>query len=388
VNYFGKISLGLAFAVACVLSYTDVALAQTIAWQESVNMFQGETDQAFVDTTGNLAVGYNASGDTSVDDATGQPTANVTVNGVSFVAQLAGTALVGSGGESIMLDGGLDNAGAFGDGEFSRDVDIFHLIRGSTFEVPSVTLGGLEIGQEYLIQIFTNDARSNRHAEFLTGFGDGSGSTEPVGVSQLNNGPSGVDVDGNQIPAVLPETEAGDSIIGTFTPTTSILTFNVFGSDTIGGPVWSAAGASDGRSQINAIQLRRVEEVTSVVGDWTGDGIVDCADLDGYVGNIGATATGALAALDLDGNGTLDSSDADGHIRTLVTTTNGIVGTFPGDLNCDGSVSVLGDAITLVGNLNSPVNSYSLGDINFDGTVSVLGDAIALVFNLNSSNTR
>jgi hypothetical protein len=124
-----------------------------------------------------------------------------------------------------------------------------------------------------------------------------------------------------------------------------------------------------------------------VPGDFNEDGVVDCADLDGYIGNIGAAATGTLAALDIDGDGTLSAADASTHITTLVVTMpNGVTGTFPGDLNCDGTVNVLGDAFALVGNLGNAVTSYSQGDINFDGTVNVLGDAFALVGNLGMSN--
>lgn len=126
--------------------------------------------------------------------------------------------------------------------------------------------------------------------------------------------------------------------------------------------------------------------VATPTGDWNGDGVVDCADLDGYVGNIGAAATGALATLDLDSSGTLEASDADTHITTLIQTSNGVVGTFAGDVNCDGSVNVLGDAFVLVANLGNNVTSYSDGDLNFDGTVNVLGDAFVLVANLNMSN--
>jgi len=121
-------------------------------------------------------------------------------------------------------------------------------------------------------------------------------------------------------------------------------------------------------------------------GDANLDGVVDCADLDGYVGNIGSAAVGSLAALDIDGNGTLDASDADTHITTLIETSNGVVGTFPGDLNCDGNVNVLGDASILVANLGGSVSSYAQGDINFDGTVNVLGDAFVLVGNLGNTN--
>ena len=121
-------------------------------------------------------------------------------------------------------------------------------------------------------------------------------------------------------------------------------------------------------------------------GDFDGDGDVDCDDLDGYIGNIGADATGMLAALDFDGNGTLTSEDADMVIAQSVTTSNGVTGTFPGDVNCDGSVNVLGDAFALVGSLGGSATMYSQGDVNFDGIVNVLGDAFVLVGNLGMNN--
>ena len=123
-----------------------------------------------------------------------------------------------------------------------------------------------------------------------------------------------------------------------------------------------------------------------LLGDFNLDGEVDCDDLDGYVGTLGATVTAELAPLDLDSDGTISAADANTHITTLVQTTNGRTGTFPGDLNCDGVVNVLGDAFALVGNLGNSVTSYSQGDINFDGTVDVLGDAFILIGNLGSTN--
>jgi len=136
------------------------------------------------------------------------------------------------------------------------------------------------------------------------------------------------------------------------------------------------------------VETFTVEIVGSELGDFNNDGDVDCDDLDGYVGNIGAEATGAFAVLDLDGDGFLSADDADEHIRTLVVTQpNGVTGTIPGDANCDGTVNVLGDALALVNSLNGPATMYSEGDLNFDGTVNVLGDALILVFNLGMSNT-
>ena len=125
---------------------------------------------------------------------------------------------------------------------------------------------------------------------------------------------------------------------------------------------------------------------TLPLGDFDGNGVVDCADFDGYIGNIGSAAAGALSRLDIDSNGTLSEADADLLATTLVVTTNGVTGTVRGDLNCDGQVNVLGDAFSLVGSLGTSVTTYGAGDANFDGTVSVLGDAFILIGALGFSN--
>ena len=139
-------------------------------------------------------------------------------------------------------------------------------------------------------------------------------------------------------------------------------------------------------ANVRITDIRVSTSAVAIPGDFNDDGMVDCDDLDGYVGNIGAAATGALAALDLDGDGTLSAGDANTHITTLVVTSNGVTGTFPGDLNCDGRVNVLGDAFALVSNLNNTVTMYSQGDLNFSGNVNVLGDAFALIGNIGMSN--
>ena len=124
------------------------------------------------------------------------------------------------------------------------------------------------------------------------------------------------------------------------------------------------------------------------LGDFNGDGVADCSDLDGYVGNLGAAAAGELAVLDIDGDGTLTLDDAEQHVDTLVVTLpNGVTGTVLGDLNCDGSVTVLGDAFALIGSLSAAsVTTYAEGDVNFDGVVTVLGDAFVLIGALGFSN--
>lgn len=123
-----------------------------------------------------------------------------------------------------------------------------------------------------------------------------------------------------------------------------------------------------------------------LTGDFNGDNIVDCSDLNEYVGNLDSAAAGDLAPLDLTGDGMVTIDDANLHITTLVQTINGMVGTFPGDLNCDGSVDVLDDAFVFIENLGNVVSAYADGDINFDGQVDVLGDAFVLIANLGMSN--
>ena len=68
-------------------------------------------------------------------------------------------------------------------------------------------------------------------------------------------------------------------------------------------------------------------------GDFDFGGDVDLNDLDQYIGNIGASPTGALRALDLDSDGDIDADDMNQHYTQLVETSNGAKGTFAGDLN-------------------------------------------------------
>ena len=137
---------------------------------------------------------------------------------------------------------------------------------------------------------------------------------------------------------------------------------------------------------LDNIAITAVEPSAGVLGDFDGNGVVDCVDLDGYIGNIGTPATGMHAALDIDMDETLTEDDANSTIMNLVVTSNGITRTFPGDLNCDGIVDVLNDAFTLIGSLGSTVTSYSAGDINFSGSIDVLGDAFALIGGLGTTS--
>ena len=383
--------LKLAFlsALAAVFAVPASAQAQ-IVWQGTVNIFQGDPsadslpflDESFVSTTGTLFTAVNAG------------PLSPTVNGVTFTAfpEFNGTNPDPQQdfiSEMITVTSARGNATAFNNndlGEFGGNVAAEELLESGFFQIDSVTLSGLTEGDQYQIQIFGSDARVGaRDNDFFLGLSDGVDNTAVAGQLQLSNRPPGA------APGTLVEGESflGDTIIGTFTAGAEPLTIALFGSNN-GGDTFASDDNNLGTSQINAIQVRNVTGIViEIMGDFDGDMDVDCDDLDGYVGNIGASVegmTGALANLDIDLDDTITADDAEECITTLVITSNGVTGTFPGDLDCNGSVDVLNDAFALITNLGDTVTSYAEGDVDFSGNVDVLNDAFVLVGNLGETN--
>ena len=383
--------LKLAFlsALAAVFAVPASAQAQ-IVWQGTVNIFQGDPsadslpflDESFVSTTGTLFTAVNAG------------PLSPTVNGVTFTAfpEFNGTNPDPQQdfiSDIVTVTSARGNATAFNNndlGEFGGNVAAEELLQSGFFRIDSITLSGLTEGDQYQIQIFGNDARVGvRSNDFFLGLSDGVDNTAVAGQLQLSNRPPGA------APGTLVEGESflGDTIIGTFTAGAEPLTIALFGSNN-GGDTFASDDNNLGTSQINAIQVRNVTGIViEIMGDFDGDMDVDCDDLDGYVGNIGASVegmTGALANLDIDLDDTITADDAEECITTLVITSNGVTGTFPGDLDCNGSVDVLNDAFALVTNLGDTVTSYAEGDVDFSGNVDVLNDAFVLVGNLGETN--
>ena len=222
-----------------------------ITWEGGVNLFAGDgLDESAVSTEGTLAVAYNAT------TATGP---SATVNGVPFVATASESAmaLVGPTGESIIFDvggsPGRDNQGAFGGGQFDGANPIVPLIAGGTFNITSVTLGNLTVGQDYLIQTFLQDGRGSR-ANALSAYSDGvDPGVVAASAGNLNNSNTGDPNAGN----------TGDSVIGRFTANAPTQTFNVFGEGNSTDGINFASANS--QSAINAIQLRAVPEPSSAL---------------------------------------------------------------------------------------------------------------------------
>ncbi|MBK1834851.1 autotransporter-associated beta strand repeat-containing protein [Roseibacillus ishigakijimensis] len=217
--------------------------AAEITWQSSMDM-SGDSD---VSTNGELRLAINASSGTdfTVNGVTFQGVANppaVSTTLLPFQTTLTGT------------------YGAFARGSLpNTEVDelsdlIVSGFWGSSTTPAVTTFTNLVVGQEYEIQVFSNDARTSRTRNFQTALSNGlpaedEGYVQLAGVLELNNSPVEPEND--------PEgPEQGDYIIGTFTADSSVQSFEQLGSNN-GGTTFS----DNGRIHINAIQLRAIGEI-------------------------------------------------------------------------------------------------------------------------------
>lgn len=262
--------LGLGLGLVLMVGSATTTSAAVITWHSSVDLLAGGNNQNFVNTDGTLVLAFNGTGEgaTANTDPSVNGTTSTTVNGVAFqnvnVFNLNNGAVTGVGGvgvSSTYLDTRNDS-NAFQDGGFSGDGDIFNLVAGAVFgggtgapAAPSVTFSGLTVGQQYQIQVFVNDARTNgtRDSDWQVGFSDGvnndigGGNDTRVAFANLNN----------RDPVTLSGETSGDFIIGTFAADSANQTFALSGTrdgfDTF----------SVGQAQINALQLRAVPEPSS-----------------------------------------------------------------------------------------------------------------------------
>lgn len=241
--------------------------AALISWQPSVDLFQGTTTEAFVNNA--ATYGPNAQFVVAANGSNGGNSGRIplgdtlTVNGVDFVNadNAAFDTGITNNGVTLSTSGTQgSNSGAFGDGGFTGDLEIFDLISTGTFNPTTVTFSGLTIGELYAIQVITNDARTNggRDSDFQSGFTDGvNGITDSIA-----NGTFGTSSLNNRDPATLTGETSGDSITGFFIADAATQSFNIFGSNN--GFTGTNPANSGGRAQINAISLFIVPEPSSL----------------------------------------------------------------------------------------------------------------------------
>ena len=165
-----------SLALACIVGLTSTASAQElITWEESEQMFPGETAQTFVNTAGTPAFAAN------MDSRADSQNTTVTLNGVDFASTDVGnlSSVTGPTGITMSTTIAGETGAPFGDGSFNADGDIFNVIATGIFGPGDVTLSGLTAGRIYEIQIFVNDARNNRSVNFLALFSDGVNPFDP-----------------------------------------------------------------------------------------------------------------------------------------------------------------------------------------------------------------
>ena len=328
-------------SIGLMIGLSSLLPAAPITWDESVQMYQGSSVETFVSTKGIALVALNGTIDSG----------DATVNGVTFIGADTDVTVTGAGGESIVVNAGIGNNNAFQDGEFDGNAEITNLIGSGIWQADSVTLGGLTIGEEYQIQLFGNDARGNRTTNYIGGVGDGVGSATAVATYLLNNSPT----DGAP---TLPQTEVGDSIIGTFIADAATQSFNVFGTNS---GVVENLGIGDSRAHVNAIQLRRLlpdedeDGISNTYEDANGLDRNDPADaaLDPDMDGLDNLAEFLLGTLinnnDTDGDNLLDGEEVNTH------------GTNPLLADTDGDT--LNDDVEILTHLTNP----NLADSDADG---------------------
>ena len=249
-----KITSKIFAALAVVGFITAPASGDTVTWQSGVQMYPGSTTQTFVDnSTGTFVLGFNGTGEGSTpnDDPGVDGSTATTVNGVDF-QNVNGfnlnAGVVTDGTVTVTTSTTMSNdSNAFGDGTFSSDGDIFALIAGGLWGETTVNLSGLTAGNQYMVQIFSNDSRSGRNSDWQTGFSDGVNDF----ATSMANGTWGTAGLSNRDPVSGLGEPSGDYIIGTFVAGASgIQSFDVRGTSNN----WSTLNG--GRSQLNAFQLR------------------------------------------------------------------------------------------------------------------------------------
>ena len=343
----GRLNMGAAGSVATVnqtggslLSSTWVAMSNFGSGMATYNISGG----SLTANDGNIAVGQEGPGE-------------LNISGTAVVLQMSGE------GNKLVV-GGVDDPGFAQDGMGMLNI---------TGSLASITCADFEVaataGSEGTVS-WTADA-------------DGITTIVSADNSELDAGTARLVLDLSADPASTTAgteyllVDNGAAVAGTFEGLAEGATVSIGGENE--GTI-SYVGGTDGFDIV----------VTAVggaglIGDFNGDMVVDCDDLDSYIGILNTSAAGQ-EELNLVGGDMITLEDANFHIANLVVTTNGIEGTFPGDADCSGTVDVLGDAFILVGSLGLSGRNFGQGDFDFNGTVDVLGDAFILVGNLGMSN--
>jgi len=272
-------------AVTCVLSFAGTVSAQSqlITWETSQPILSGNSNEELVVedtvTAGTFVMGINATGAGSSFDGV-----ITTVNNVGFTGVNGETALAGftQNGVTATWSALRDFENVFGIGGITSDA-VASLVVGGYVDQATVTLTGLTPGQQYRLQIFTNDARavSTRSVTWSVGFNDGVTAFDSENINTV----AGTSTLNNRVPVIVDGEEtlegelSGNFIIGTFVAgANGTQSFEYFGTRNGGTSFFGRAG------QFNAMQLSIASESPDgLLGDVNMDGAVDFLDISPFI---------------------------------------------------------------------------------------------------------
>ncbi|MDB4041707.1 PEP-CTERM sorting domain-containing protein [bacterium] len=244
-----KSSTILALAASSALTVSSQGAL--ISWAPSVDLIAGGDNDSFVSTNGTPLVAFNG----------GDNPASTVLNGTTFVgidAPTYNTTGITGGGVTVTGTNNANNdtgPGTYGGGEFT-DAGTIPVINSGLFDMFTLSMSGLTIGNSYEMQLIVNDARGGgpgggRDQDWQVGVSDGSTNATIAGIADLTNSPTAT--------PGLPLT--GDFIIGTFTADATTQSFLIAGTRsgfTLG---QAFASPNNGQGQINGFQLRETAVV-------------------------------------------------------------------------------------------------------------------------------
>ena len=305
--------IALAGAGVLAIASTASAQSQPITWEASEPLFQGEGNetgpvaQSVIDNSNTFVLGINAT-----QSETAALLGTTTVNGVVFT-DVGETEIVEGftqGGVTVTSTGNRATTTAFGSGSIT-DPELSNLMIGGLFDAATWTFTNLTPGEDYSIQIVTNDARGGggqggRDSNWQVGFGDGVTPIDPMVETTI----AGLSILNNRDPVDLTGEQSGSTITGTFTAgADGTQTFDFLGTRE-GFPT-----TSGGTSQINALQLSIVSEIPFILGDASVNGEVDFGDISPFIALL--ANGGFLAQADINGDTEVTFDDIAGFIEIL-----------------------------------------------------------------------
>lgn len=220
---------------AVSLLAVGAAQAAFITWGDNVAAFDSLDETGWISQQGTLVNAINASASTN---------STVSYGGINWNNADLAAATNGITQNGVFVKADADSLfGSYGPGQFTSDPD--GMYDAGIYNLRSITMSGLTVGQEYLVQFMGLDDRGTQTRNVIVGDGTVDYATSvtngTAGIYQLRTNPTG----------------QGGTIVGTFIADAGTQSISMFGSRNAADPT---AGLNASTSQFNALQIRAVPE--------------------------------------------------------------------------------------------------------------------------------